>query len=481
MSLPPDLTQITVTGTYTTITGQPLPGQVNFSVTTVVQDSTGKVILGIGTQSAVLNSAGSMSITLPCTDNADLNPTGFAYLVTEVVPGVGRAYYVQLPHTLGSTVDLAALAPASTPPAASAFASVNTWTAEQIYSGSPPLKITTGAAAGDVLTSDASGNATWQPSQSGFANPMTTLGDLIYENAVPAPARLAGDTSNTRKFLRGQASAGVAQAPAWDTLQAGDIPSLPYVPTSSLPLAIGSGGTGQASQQAAINALTGSQGAGKYLRSDGTNASLATIQAADVPVLNQNTTGTAANITGTLDQVPAPAANVSLNSHKITGLANGSASSDAAAFGQIPGSLPPSGAAGGALSGTYPSPGFGSGTLGGFLAPKAVTLTDASSVAVDASLGNYYQLLLTSAVGASRTIAAPSNPVNGDAFVVAFQQPASGGPCAPSFASGAGGYSFGTDGTPAWSTAASAVDEIGFRYHGGLGKWTCQGWKLGFS
>lgn len=50
---------------------------------------------------------------------------------------------------------------------------------------------------------------------------------------------------------------------------------------------ISGGGTGQTSQQAAINALTGTQGAGEYLRSDGTNASLQPIQAADVPQLSQ--------------------------------------------------------------------------------------------------------------------------------------------------------------------------------------------------
>ena len=65
-------------------------------------------------------------------------------------------------------------------------------------------------------------------------------------------------------------------------------------------VAINRGGTGQTTQAAAITALTGTQTAGRYLRSDGTNAALAAIVAADVPTLNQNTTGTAANVTGTV-------------------------------------------------------------------------------------------------------------------------------------------------------------------------------------
>jgi hypothetical protein len=58
------------------------------------------------------------------------------------------------------------------------------------------------------------------------------------------------------------------------------------------------GGTGATTQQGALNALTGTQVAGTYLRSDGTNSALKPIQAADVPILNQNTTGTAGNVSG---------------------------------------------------------------------------------------------------------------------------------------------------------------------------------------
>ena len=54
------------------------------------------------------------------------------------------------------------------------------------------------------------------------------------------------------------------------------------------------GGTGQITQQAAINALTAGVISGTYLRGNGTNVVMSTIQAADVPTLNQSTTGTAA-------------------------------------------------------------------------------------------------------------------------------------------------------------------------------------------
>jgi hypothetical protein len=65
-------------------------------------------------------------------------------------------------------------------------------------------------------------------------------------------------------------------------------------------VAIVNGGTGANSQQGAINALAGATTSGSFLRGNGTNVSMSTIQAADVPTLNQNTTGNAANVTGTV-------------------------------------------------------------------------------------------------------------------------------------------------------------------------------------
>ncbi len=64
------------------------------------------------------------------------------------------------------------------------------------------------------------------------------------------------------------------------------------------PLPIVQGGTGETTQASAITALTGTQTAGYFLRSNGTSAFLDGIQVSDVPILNQNTTGTAENVTG---------------------------------------------------------------------------------------------------------------------------------------------------------------------------------------
>jgi hypothetical protein len=65
-------------------------------------------------------------------------------------------------------------------------------------------------------------------------------------------------------------------------------------------LAVANGGSGQITAQLAMNAFAGAVTSGSYLRGNGTNVVMNTIQVADVPTLNQNTTGTAANVTGTV-------------------------------------------------------------------------------------------------------------------------------------------------------------------------------------
>lgn len=62
-------------------------------------------------------------------------------------------------------------------------------------------------------------------------------------------------------------------------------------------VAIANGGTGQTTRQNAMDALAGSVTSGQYLRGNGTDVVMSAIQAADVPTLNQDTTGNAATAT----------------------------------------------------------------------------------------------------------------------------------------------------------------------------------------
>jgi hypothetical protein len=70
------------------------------------------------------------------------------------------------------------------------------------------------------------GDGTWVAPPAGFTNPMTTLGDFLYENATPAAARLPGNTTSTKNFLTQTGTGTVSAVPAWGTIAAGDVPTL---------------------------------------------------------------------------------------------------------------------------------------------------------------------------------------------------------------------------------------------------------------
>lgn len=68
---------------------------------------------------------------------------------------------------------------------------------------------------GYVLSSLTNGTRSWIPMTAGFSNPMTTLGDLMYTNATPAAARLAGNTSATMAVLTQTGNGSISAAPVW--------------------------------------------------------------------------------------------------------------------------------------------------------------------------------------------------------------------------------------------------------------------------
>lgn len=167
------LNYVHVTGTFDDGSGNPLSGSAVFTPSQTVYAS-GVPVVSTNNPVGVQISNGSLgTVQLLATDNSGLSftsETGFFFWTVTVTLGnqAQSSFSFFLPHT-PTTVDLYSLA--------------NT-------------------AAGS----------------SGFQNPMTTLGDLIYENATLAAARLAGPTSGSLPYvLTSTPSGGVAQAPAWSS------------------------------------------------------------------------------------------------------------------------------------------------------------------------------------------------------------------------------------------------------------------------
>ncbi len=140
--------------------------------------------------------------------------------------------------------------------------------------------------------------------------------------------------------------------------------------TLTSPVAINQGGTGSTTQN--FVDLTNNQSiagtktfttaiAGSITGNAATVTTNANLTGDVTSIGNTTTLTSSANVetiirANRLDQLAAPTSSVSLNSQKITNLANGVAATDAATFGQIPTSLSPTGSASGDLNGSYPGP-----------------------------------------------------------------------------------------------------------------------------
>lgn len=97
------------------------------------------------------------------------------------------------------------------------------------------------------------GDATWATPAGGFANPMTSLGDIIYGGASGAPTRLAGASVNGLFLQTANVVSSTAVAPIWSNFV-----NLPLVTASSPGLApLGSIGISNA-----VTSATGGSGTG---------------------------------------------------------------------------------------------------------------------------------------------------------------------------------------------------------------------------
>lgn len=116
MPFPAGASTITLTGKFPVPAGGAArAGQVTFTPSSVLVDSTQKAIYS-GAGPATFDASGAFSIVLLCTDDTDVQPTGWRWWVDEQpTGGQRRTYWISLPSTLGPTVDLSTLSPVSAP------------------------------------------------------------------------------------------------------------------------------------------------------------------------------------------------------------------------------------------------------------------------------------------------------------------------------------------------------------------------------
>ena len=110
----------------------------------------------------------------------------------------------------------------------------------------------------------------------------------------------------------------------------------------------------------------------------------------------------------------------------------------------------------------------------GAVGPAVVNLTDAATIAVDASAGNDFRVT----IAGNRTMGAPANPSNGQQIIFQVTQ----GPGAPFTLTWASGYEFAASlPQPTLTTTAGQTDLLGFTYNATKSTWLFAAFVNGFA
>jgi hypothetical protein len=160
---------------------------------------------------------------------------------------------------------------------------------------------------------------------------LTNIG-TVGSGAITSSSTVSG-TTLTASTAHDTSGSGVYKVASTTVIDASrNLTNIGSVSASSMSLStalsITNGGTGQTTAQAAINSLVGGTTNRAFLRGDGTNVSMSAIQAADVPTLNQSTTGSAGSLSTTFTGnyilygqgtgVPAFSSNLTFTSNILT-------------------------------------------------------------------------------------------------------------------------------------------------------------------
>lgn len=124
MPLPGNLTTRTVEGWYVDFEGNAIAGQISFSLPETLTDSNAGTFIVESSEIATFDQDGQFTVTIPITNDTDIDPATFQYTVRELFTG-GRTYTISLPS--GATVDISTLAPVGTYTAFYPLASAYLW------------------------------------------------------------------------------------------------------------------------------------------------------------------------------------------------------------------------------------------------------------------------------------------------------------------------------------------------------------------
>ncbi len=128
MTIAGNITLVTVTGEYVDYRGDPVAGQVTFTLPKTLRNELADQIMVPSSFAATLNAFGQFSIVLPASDDPQFNES-FVYTITEAFAG-GRTWQAALPEAT-TTVKMTSLVPAYTGEAFSELASYQAYVLEE--------------------------------------------------------------------------------------------------------------------------------------------------------------------------------------------------------------------------------------------------------------------------------------------------------------------------------------------------------------